>query len=87
MSSSSSRAVSITIGTVLRARSRLQTSSPSSLGSITSRTTRSTCSASNPDVADWIIRYAESRHATLGESGAKVEEQARRETEEKLSKG
>ncbi len=33
---------------------------------------------SNPDVADWIIRYAESRQATLGESGAKVEEQKRR---------
>ena len=32
MSSSSSRAVSITIGTVLRARRRLQTSSPSSRG-------------------------------------------------------
>ena len=43
---------------------------------------------SNPDVADWILRYAESRHATLGESGAgAVEEQKRRVTEEKISKG
>ncbi len=42
----------------------------------------------NPDVADWILRYAESRQATLGESGAgAVEEQARRVKEEKLSKG
>ncbi len=43
---------------------------------------------SNPDVADWILRHAESRHATLGESGAgAVEEQKRRVTEEKISKG
>ena len=44
MSSSSSRAVSMMIGTVLCARRRLQTSSPSSFGSIRSSTTRSTCS-------------------------------------------
>ena len=42
---------------------------------------------SNPDVADWIIRYAESRHATLGESGAGAVEQKRRVKEEKISKG
>ena len=47
MSSSSSRAVSMMIGTVLDARSRLQTSSPSSFGSIRSSTTRSTCSRAN----------------------------------------
>ena len=45
MSSSSSRAVSMMIGTVLPARSRLQTSSPSSRGSIRSSTTRSTDSS------------------------------------------
>ncbi len=45
MSSSSSRAVSMMIGTVLSARSRLQTSSPSSFGSIRSSTTRSTSSS------------------------------------------
>ena len=43
---------------------------------------------SNPDVADWILRYAESRQATLGESGAgAVDEQKRRVKEEKISKG
>ena len=43
---------------------------------------------SNPDVADWVLRYAESRHAALGESGAgAVEEQKRRVKEEKISKG
>ncbi len=43
---------------------------------------------SNPDVADWVLRYAESRQATLGESGAgAVEEQKRRVKEEKISKG
>ncbi len=43
---------------------------------------------SNPDVADWILRYAESRHATLGESEAEAEgEQTRRMKEEKTSKG
>ena len=41
MSSSSSRAVSMMIGTLLVARRRLQTSSPSSFGSIRSSTTRS----------------------------------------------
>ena len=41
MSTSSSRAVSMMIGTWLRARSRRQTSIPSIRGSITSRTTRS----------------------------------------------
>ena len=47
MSSSSSRAVSMMIGTVLVARSRLQTSSPSSFGSIRSSTTRSTAARAN----------------------------------------
>ncbi len=43
---------------------------------------------SNPDVADWVLRYAESRQALLGESGAgAVEEQKRRVKEEKISKG
>ncbi len=43
---------------------------------------------SNPDVADWVLRYAESRHAALGESGAEaVDEQKRRVKEEKISKG
>ncbi len=43
---------------------------------------------SNPDVADWVLRYAESRQAALGESGAEaVEEQKRRVKEEKISKG
>ncbi len=43
---------------------------------------------SNPDVADWILRYAESRHATLGESGAEaVEGQTKGVKEEKISKG
>ncbi len=41
---------------------------------------------SNPDVADWILRYAESRQATLGESGAGADEQERRMREEKPSK-
>ncbi len=42
---------------------------------------------SNPDVADWVLRYAESRHATLGESEAgAAEEQKRRAKEEKISK-
>ena len=51
------------IGTVLEARRRLQTSSPSSFGSIRSRTTRSTCcsanrsSASSPSRA-WTTREA-----------------------------
>ena len=49
MSSSSSRAVSMMIGTVLVARRRLQTSSPSSRGSMMSSTTRSTgCSRELP---------------------------------------
>ena len=47
MSSSSSRAVSMMIGTELSARRRLQTSSPSSFGSIRSSTTRSTSSSAN----------------------------------------
>ena len=34
---------------------------------------------SNPDVADWILRYAESRYATLGESGAEAVERAKGE--------
>ena len=42
---------------------------------------------SNPDVADWILRYAESRHATLGESGAGAVEEQRRVEEEKIGKG
>ena len=43
---------------------------------------------SNPDVANWVLRYAESRQALLGESGAgAVEEQKRRVKEEKISKG
>ncbi len=42
---------------------------------------------SNPDVADWILRYAESRYATLGESGAEAVERKRRVKEEKISKG
>ena len=42
---------------------------------------------SNPDVADWILRYAESRHTTLGESGAEAAEEKRRVKEEKISKG
>ncbi len=37
-------------------------------------------------MADWILRYAESRHATLGESGAGAVEQ-RRVEEEKIGKG
>ncbi len=41
---------------------------------------------SNPDVADWILRYAESRHATLGESGAGAEEQERRVIDKKSIK-
>ncbi len=41
---------------------------------------------SNPDVADWVLRYAESRHAALGESGAgAVEEQKRRVTDKKTT--
>ncbi len=47
MSSSSSRAVSMMIGTLLRLRRRRQTSSPSTFGSIRSSTTRSTCSPAN----------------------------------------
>ena len=42
---------------------------------------------SNPDVADWILRYAESRHATLGESEAGAAEQQRSVKGEKISKG
>ena len=38
---------------------------------------------SNPDVADWILRYAESREAPLGESGAGLDEQKRRANERK----
>ncbi len=34
---------------------------------------------SNPDVADWVLRYAESRQATLGESGAGAVEEQRGE--------
>ncbi len=45
MSTSSSRAVSMMIGTELVARTRLQTSSPSTFGSIRSSTIRSTSSA------------------------------------------
>ncbi len=41
---------------------------------------------SNPDVADWVLRYAESRQALLGESGAgAVEEQKRRATDKKTT--
>ena len=46
MSTSSDFAVSMMIGTVLRARRRLQTSSPSSTGIITSSTTRSKVASS-----------------------------------------
>ena len=42
---------------------------------------------SNPDVADWVLRYAESRQALLGESGAGAAEKQRRMKEEKGSKG
>ena len=42
---------------------------------------------SNPDVADWILHYAESRQALLGESGAGAVEAQRRMREEKGSKG
>ncbi len=42
---------------------------------------------SNPDVADWVLRYAESRQAALGESGAGAVEQQRSVKEEKSSKG
>ncbi len=39
-------------------------------------------------MADWVLRYAESRHAALGESEAEAaEEQKRRAKEEKISKG
>ena len=61
MSSSSSRAVSMMIGTGLEARSRLQTSSPSSFGSITSSTTRSTCSRSNRSSASSPSRACSTR--------------------------
>ena len=61
MSSSSSRAVSMMIGTVLRARSCLQTSSPSSFGSIRSRTTRSTgCS---PKRCERLLAVGRLNHA------------------------
>ena len=40
----------------------------------------------NPDVAAWILHYAESRLATLGESGAGADEQQGRAREEKPSK-
>jgi len=61
LSTSSSRAVSIMIGTVEVVRSRRQTSSPSSLGSITSSTTRSIGSSANRRSASspsraWITR-------------------------------
>ena len=42
---------------------------------------------SNPDVAAWILHYAESRLATLGESGAGADEQQGRAREEKPSEG
>ncbi len=46
-----------------------------------------TFARSNPDVADWILSYAESRHATLGESEAGAAEQQRSVKGEKSSKG
>ena len=42
---------------------------------------------SNPDVAAWILHYAESRLATLGESEAGAEEQRGEWEIEKNSKG
>ena len=38
---------------------------------------------SNPGVADWILRYAESRHALLGESGAGAAEEQKRRVKDK----
>ena len=38
-------------------------------------------------MADWVLRYAESRQALLGESGAEAVEQNGRVKEEKISKG
>ncbi len=38
---------------------------------------------SNPDVADWVLRYAESRYALLGESGDGPEEEQKRRAKDK----